>query len=81
MKILGILPTLLALFMVLHPQGWADWRVDLKENRMASALVELRSSADSGDVEAQYALGMLHETGRGASRDYAEAARWWKSVV
>jgi hypothetical protein len=35
-----------------------------------------RAKADKGDLDAQYTLGLLHLTGKGALQDYSEAAKW-----
>jgi hypothetical protein len=37
-----------------------------------------RENAKKGDIDAQYKLGLLHLTGRGALQDFAEAAKWLK---
>ncbi len=34
--------------------------------------------ASQGDAEAQVTLGWMHETGKGAAKDYAAAARWYR---
>ena len=38
----------------------------------------LRTRAEQGDVEAQWALGVRYEYGRGVPQDAAEAARWYR---
>jgi uncharacterized protein len=37
-----------------------------------------RENADKGDLDAQYKLGLLHLTGKGALQDFGEAAKWLK---
>ncbi len=37
-----------------------------------------QESAESGNVEAQYKLGLLYLTGNGALQDFVEAAKWLK---
>jgi hypothetical protein len=37
-----------------------------------------QESAESGDSDAQYKLGLLYLTGNGALQDFAEAAKWLK---
>jgi uncharacterized protein len=37
-----------------------------------------RENAEKGDLDAQYKLGLLHLTGKGALQDFAEAAKWLK---
>ena len=39
---------------------------------------ELRAKAEQGDVQAQYNLGIMYETGRGGPQDDAEAVRWYR---
>jgi len=40
-------------------------------------LKELTSAAEAGDREARYRLGYIYEKGRGITRDYATAMRWY----
>jgi hypothetical protein len=35
-----------------------------------------RENAEKGDLDAQYKLGLLHLTGKGALQDFGEAAKW-----
>jgi len=37
--------------------------------------------AENGDVRAQYAIGRLHEKGRGVERDFATAAGWYRKAA
>lgn len=37
--------------------------------------------AEEGDVDAQINLGQIYEFGNGVSRDYAEAARWYRMAA
>lgn len=37
----------------------------------------IQKSAQQGDTEAQFNLGVLYEKGRGVSQDYAEARKWY----
>ena len=46
----------------------------------AKSLADLRKAADSGDVNAQYGLGLLLED-EGAAQDYAQAAKWFRKVA
>ena len=40
---------------------------------------EVRARAEQGEAEAQYTLGLWHETGTGSfSQDYAEAQKWYR---
>ena len=49
-------------------------RVD--DHHFAVQLYE--ESAENGDIDAQYKLGLLYLTGNGALQDFAEAAKWLK---
>lgn len=40
-----------------------------------------RAPADQGDVDAQYRLARLYETGQGVQQDAAEAARWFREAA
>jgi TPR repeat protein len=48
------------------------------ENR---PLEELRKSAEQGDPNAQYMLGLAHDVGVGAGQDFAEAAAWYRKAA
>ncbi|NNE84663.1 MAG: SEL1-like repeat protein [Alphaproteobacteria bacterium] len=52
-----------------------------QREKEAKALVELRRSAESGDVDAQVKLATLYQQGFGGSPDYAEAARWFQAAA
>ena len=41
----------------------------------------VRTLAERGDAEAQYALGTLYRYGQGVTRDYDEALRWWRKAA
>ncbi len=41
-------------------------------------LEKLKQNAAQGSVNAQYALGLIHETGRGVQQNYKEALHWYK---
>ncbi len=51
------------------PLAWADG---------ASAV---RSLAEQGDREAQFALGTMYRDGQGVKQDYAKALRWWRKAA
>jgi len=38
----------------------------------------LRKSAEKGDKEAQYNLGVMYDNGKGVRQDYTEAMKWYK---
>jgi len=42
---------------------------------------DLHSRADRGDVSAQFQLGEIYATGRGAAKDEAEAVRWFRKAA
>jgi len=46
-----------------------------------AAIALLRSAAGKGDIEAQYRLGRLLETGVAGEVDYAAAAEWYRKAV
>ena len=57
----------------LHEQGRAGLAVDLPRS-----VLWLRRAADAGSVDAQVELGTAFYLGRGAPRDLAAAARWYR---
>ena len=40
-----------------------------------------KASAEGGDPEAQFKLGLMHDKGDGAPLNRVEAARWWRKAV
>ena len=42
----------------------------------SDALTQVRQAAERGDAQAQYNLGVAYFKGKGAQKDYAEAAKW-----
>ena len=44
----------------------------------ATALQEWTPLAEQGDVSAQYNLGTLYDSGKGAPQDYKEAVKWYR---
>ena len=47
----------------------------------AGAEAALRRAAERRHTEAQFALGLAHQTGRGARQDPTEAARWYRAAA
>ncbi len=47
----------------------------------SSALDELTTKAESGDVEAQYELGMKYFYGKGVAKDYFQAEKWFHEAA
>jgi TPR repeat protein len=41
----------------------------------------VRTLAEQGDAEAQFALGTMYRDGQGVTRDYEEALRWWRKAA
>ncbi len=42
---------------------------------------EIKARAEEGDAEAQAYLGFMYELGRGATKDEAEAVRWFRKAA
>jgi len=49
--------------------------------RYAEALSKYRALADSGDLEAQFKLGVMYERGLGVHKDVAQAIRWYEKAA
>ena len=47
----------------------------------AKAVEWYRKSAEQGNDEAQYSLGIMYECGYGVSKDYAKAAEWYRKAA
>ena len=54
-------------------KGWKA----LKRRKHAFARQELLPLAEKGDPKAQYAIGIMHRSGRGFAKDEAEAKQWF----
>jgi TPR repeat protein len=50
-------------------------------NEAASDLAQLKAGAEKGDDFAQYLLGVSYETGLDVSKDYEEAAKWFRKAA
>lgn len=44
-------------------------------------LAQLKKQADSGDVDAQYNLGVMYNKGEGVPKDVAKAVEWWQKAA
>jgi TPR repeat protein len=44
------------------------------------AYQKLTSLAESGNLEAQFNLGVMHELGKGALKDFKESVKWYKQA-
>ena len=58
-----------ALVVGLAPLAWAD------------EVTAVRTLAEQGDAQAQFALGTMYRDGQGVAQDYAEALRWWRKAA
>ncbi len=56
---------------------WADVRQAFAEGDAVALVSALRPLAEDGDADAQFNLGILHDTGQGVPQDYGRAARWY----
>ena len=45
------------------------------------ALAEFQKSAESGEVDSQFNLGMMYYHGQGAARDYTQAEKWFREAA
>lgn len=66
--------------------GWEKWLAEVKAKEPSRATPPTNlgahfqstlKAAESGDVAAQSAVGMLYANGKGVAQNYAEAAKWW----
>jgi TPR repeat protein len=58
--------------------AWRARREKIAEwNKLSAVAAETRAHAEQGDAAAQNELGKLYLDGRGVSKDYAEALRWF----
>ena len=44
-------------------------------------LAETRQSADQGDADAQFDLGVMYANGEGVPQDYTQAVAWWRKAA
>ena len=78
------LPLLVAVFTVLARPGTVvaqDFQKGVEAFQAGdhvTTLREYRELAEKGDVDAQVALGVMYEEGKGVPQDYAEAAKWYR---
>ena len=56
---------------------WAEVRRAIEDGDAVALVAALQPLAEAGDPDAQYNLGILHDTGQGVPQDYREAARWY----
>ena len=54
--------------------------VTLAEDKPATP-EKIKAAAESGDRNAQYQLGNMYGSGQGVSKDYVEAAKWYRKAA
>ncbi len=62
----------------------ADFKAGLEAYRQgdfAAAMAEWAPMAEAGDAHAEYNLGLLYASGKGAPQDYAKAAKWYRKAA
>lgn len=64
-------------------KGWAVDGIEISKaapivGSVESAVHSLREKAERGDANAQYELGKMYATGKGAEKDVVEAVKWLK---
>ena len=59
---------------------WAEVRRAFDAGDAVALMAALRPLAESGDADAQFNMGILHDTGQGVPQDYREAARWYAAA-
>src|SRR3954452_19040022 len=70
-----------ALILLSAAPGFADTAAGLaafKNREYERAYREWKASADAGQAEAEFDLGLLYAQGLGVRRDLTEAARWYR---
>ena len=50
-------------------------------NANAILFDEIKAKAENGDAAVQYQLGLYYFNGNGVTKDYLEAARWWRKAA
>ena len=55
--------------------------VGLAPLAFADEATAVRTLAEQGDAQAQFALGTMYRDGQGVALDYAEALRWWRKAA
>jgi TPR repeat protein len=61
--------------------GFDDGMAAYKAGDYATALKALQGAAEGGHARAQYALGNMHNEGKGVAPDQALAAEWWHKAA
>ena len=76
-----VLSVLLFILFVAGPAFSADFNKGIaaySRGDYAAALKEWRPLAEQGDADAQYNLGVMHDTGQGVPQDYKTAVKWFR---
>ena len=47
----------------------------------ADTAAAIRTAAEQGDAQAQYALGTMYRDGQGVAQDYTQALLWWRKAA
>ena len=85
MKKIGIYISvfLLFLFVGLSPvyAGLNEGVAAYKRGDYKTAIKELKPVAEQGDSLAQFNLGLMYYNGRGVTKDYTEAIKWYKKAA
>ena len=55
--------------------------VEAQRSRRRATIADLTALAESGDAQAQLDLGARYDTGEGVTRDFAEAAAWYRRAA
>ncbi|MCZ6720233.1 MAG: tetratricopeptide repeat protein [Alphaproteobacteria bacterium] len=72
------------LVLALAPPAWADFaagKAAYDRGDYAAAHKEWQSPAETGNVDAQYHLGLLYQTGRGVPKDDVQALHWYRKAA
>lgn len=78
----SVLVTLsVVLVQTVYADDLAAARKAIRQQQFAQAAELYRSSAETGNSEAQYQLGNLYLLGRGVAKDEKEAARWLEQAA
>ena len=81
MNRLLILPVLLLTLLVGNSAFSADFQKGLtaaQSGDFATALREWKPLAEQGNVDAQFNLGWMYDTGQGVLQNYKTAVKWWR---
>jgi len=78
---LGVM-VVLALLAALINSTWHGMQLAAARAADARRLAEIRTKAETGDIEAQCDLGIYYSDGElGAAVDYAESLKWWRKAA